>query len=975
MIKKSLSDKRNYRLIKLSNNLRALLVHDPEADASSASVAVRVGAFSDPKEFPGLAHFCEHMLFMGTQKYPASNDFSEYLNANNGYSNAFTDVHATVYKFESSNTSFLPALDRFSQFFVSPLFDQSTVEKELKAIESENQKNLQSDVWRSMQLVRSESKSDSINHIFATGNSKTLNPNDNISEPRDALIKFYEEYYHACRMNLVVDSPIELDQIETAVKEYFSGIKPGNGELINYCIPEKPAYDSSNLSRYYVYEGIADKDKLKIQWFLPNALKYYKEKPLNYLSSLFGHEGKNSLFSTLIEDGLATELVAGPYDVTNIFSVFYISIALTEKGLKSKDEIVERVLKFIKLIQHLPINKRFYEESKIVKQITFDYKNREKPIDYAEDLAYTLHEYDDENILTGPYLFENYNEELIGFYLNELNFKNMNIYLQTKKEEYLVEATLKEKWYGTRYYFKQVSEELKLKISNFDASKEQVCDHPTGYPPENPFLPRSLSLLKQNEVKIPTLISKTNDSEIWFKPDTTFNRPKAIIYCQIYLDKGILPFEEYEAISYTWNLVIESKLKEISYMASEANLNFGFHFNNEGLFLKVTGFSDSMKSALDQLITAFKAINLYSNIELIKTQLEKHSKEMGNFYLSNPYSQLFAYFEYLRVEPSATPSGKLGQLLKLIDEKGEVKQNKFSYFIENFLEASKFLWVVQGNMADTDAIDIHNICSKLFKSNPLLSNKTISYRVVNQLPQTSFAYILNATNPKETNSSIISSFAWRGPATIKERILIALVDSLIKEKFFDSLRTNQGLGYIVQCFVREQRKIPSLLFLVQSNSKGPEYIRQKISEFIEEKYKDIQNLEDTTLQTHVQSLINEKKKKDTSLEEETVRNFNEIKKRDYTFDIRELMIGELEKVTKDEVLATFESLFIKEVRRLDLMFVASNHKEENTMLIKESKAKEEGPVKRYFTDSIEDYKRINGLHPDYFAELEFNPRF
>ena len=28
------------------------------------------GCFQDPVELPGLAHFCEHMLFLGTEKYP-----------------------------------------------------------------------------------------------------------------------------------------------------------------------------------------------------------------------------------------------------------------------------------------------------------------------------------------------------------------------------------------------------------------------------------------------------------------------------------------------------------------------------------------------------------------------------------------------------------------------------------------------------------------------------------------------------------------------------------------------------------------------------------------------------------------------------------------------------------------------------------------------------------------------------------------
>lgn len=61
-------DDRSYRVVRLPNELEALLVHDPETDKASASLNVNVGSFSDPKELPGLAHATEHMLFMGTKK-------------------------------------------------------------------------------------------------------------------------------------------------------------------------------------------------------------------------------------------------------------------------------------------------------------------------------------------------------------------------------------------------------------------------------------------------------------------------------------------------------------------------------------------------------------------------------------------------------------------------------------------------------------------------------------------------------------------------------------------------------------------------------------------------------------------------------------------------------------------------------------------------------------------------------------------
>lgn len=55
-------------------------------------MSVRVGHFSDPWEVPGLAHFCEHMLFLGTEKYPDENSYNSFLSQHGGGSNAFTST-------------------------------------------------------------------------------------------------------------------------------------------------------------------------------------------------------------------------------------------------------------------------------------------------------------------------------------------------------------------------------------------------------------------------------------------------------------------------------------------------------------------------------------------------------------------------------------------------------------------------------------------------------------------------------------------------------------------------------------------------------------------------------------------------------------------------------------------------------------------------------------------------------------------
>ena len=67
-LEKPLLDKRQYRVIKLPNQLEALLIHDPETDKASAAMDVNIGSFADDEEMPGMAHAVEHLLFMGTKK-------------------------------------------------------------------------------------------------------------------------------------------------------------------------------------------------------------------------------------------------------------------------------------------------------------------------------------------------------------------------------------------------------------------------------------------------------------------------------------------------------------------------------------------------------------------------------------------------------------------------------------------------------------------------------------------------------------------------------------------------------------------------------------------------------------------------------------------------------------------------------------------------------------------------------------------
>ena len=231
-LEKSKSDNLDYGLKILPNGLTILFISDLKANFSSAAMGVNVGSLVDSLDVPGLAHFCEHLLSMGTEKYPSENDYQDYLSKNSGLSNAFTAPDRTVYYFQVSNEGFEGAIDRFAQFFISPTFNEGSVEREINAIDNEFSKNLNNDGWRFMQLKYNDSKKDSVFNKFSTGNKSTLT----LPNIRERLIEFYKKYYTSEIMYLCVYSKKPMDELVKLVEDLFCKVP----KIEKF---EKPKYD------------------------------------------------------------------------------------------------------------------------------------------------------------------------------------------------------------------------------------------------------------------------------------------------------------------------------------------------------------------------------------------------------------------------------------------------------------------------------------------------------------------------------------------------------------------------------------------------------------------------------------------------------------------------------------------------------------------------------------------------------------
>ena len=206
VVNKSPNDERDYAAVTLDNGLKVLMVSDPATEKSAAALSVGVGAFSDPMDFQGMAHYLEHMLFMGSESFPEPDGYMNFAAENGGSSNAYTSSEITNYMITIENTAFPEALHRLSEFFSAPILDPGYIQKEKNAVNAEWSMRRESEgrsIYRLQRALLGEHPA----NRFTIGNLETLADKSD-RELHPATIAFFEKYYSANLMSLVLISPL-----------------------------------------------------------------------------------------------------------------------------------------------------------------------------------------------------------------------------------------------------------------------------------------------------------------------------------------------------------------------------------------------------------------------------------------------------------------------------------------------------------------------------------------------------------------------------------------------------------------------------------------------------------------------------------------------------------------------------------------------------------------------------------------------
>lgn len=914
-------DDRNYRMIKLDNELVALLINDPATDKSAAALDVNVGSFNDPRDLPGLAHFCEHLLFLGTEKYPKENDYNSYLSKNSGYSNAFTSSLHTNYYFEIKNDALHGALDRFSQFFIKPLFSPSGKDREINAVDSENKKNLQSDTWRLYQLAKSTTSASHPFNGFSTGNKTTLGdiPIEKNMNVRDELIKFHRENYSSNIMCLSILSNESLDTLTNWTVEMFSNVE--NKSLPKPIYTCSPFQSDKYLNQLYKVKPIRQMRNLQLTFPIPSTAQYWEYLPTRYISHLLGHESKGSLLYNFKLKGWANDLSSGASEISPGFSEFNINIELTVEGLKKYDSVIEDVFRYIEMLKAEGPKEWIFEELHKESLNSFKFKQKSAVASTVsrfagqlQDLEYysipmknPILNIDQNTVARGTIpppdflslsISRKYDPSLINDLLSYLKPENMRIFLISNEifDELNPDKIQNEKWYNTEY----TSEAY----GKLDSLKKLGLDPNLTLPDRNEFIATNFDLAKTPETKFPKLVELDQYSKVWFKSNTSLSGPRSTITIKFNLPGSTSTPLNSLYLSLFVEL-LDDELNSLSYYASLAGLNYSFNIAREGISLQIYGYSDKQEILLKKLIETLDKFTSNDSAwdkkreQRFNILKEKLFRSLKNFGFSTPYQQVGPIISSLLNENSWLIDDEIS-CCDAVDYES-LKNYSINLFKICFIEV-----LAIGNFEKGDSINIYNAIKEnlptLSGSITLTGSQFTRGRSLN-LENNPVSHFIRANDDPENINSCIESFIQIGVISqSRERVINELVSQILHEPCFNRLRTLEQLGYVVFSGTRETRTTFGLRFLIQSEY-PTFYLLMRIDQFIAKMGRYLQNkMTNEDFQKHVEALINKKEQKMKNLREEENFTWNRIASGYYDFDRRGKDIDLLKNLTLEEVV-------------------------------------------------------------------------
>lgn len=813
----SFSEQKTLKL-RLDNGLEAYIVSDPRVDKSSIALVVKTGSWEDPEGHSGTAHFLEHVLFLGTKKYPGESDYSHFLSQHGGSFNAFTSNDFTGYMFTIDNDAFIEGVDRLSDFFVEPLFNPSGVARELNAIDQEYAKNVENDDIRQYYVIKALTDPTHPNYSFGMGNRSSL-----LNVSQDSLKNWYQQHYSANRMRLVVISPLPLEKLKELIVKEFSPVLNKNLPLFDYRVQMLP----NDVLGHMVYiEPVKQMRTLSLIWELPTEFADVKDsKPERLVSYVLGHEGKNSLLAELKREKLASEISVGADKIGGHNMFFYLEIGLTDFGVKHVDDVIQKCFEAIAGLREKGVPHYLFEESQQMALLNYQYQVRG---DSFERISREATWIANEDITTYPrqtFFVKKFDPKEVKTLLKFLTPQHCLFNLMAPASLTGVKTDLVEKWLGAHYKVEAIPAETLL------AWSQALPNSRIDLPELNPFIPMKMSLLnppikkeEQNPIMgipRPILLVDRDVAKIYFSQDLIYGVPK--ISWSFEIKTPLIRADSAESLV-LGDLYVKNLLENFNvhtYTALLAGLNLGISRTDNGILISIEGFNDKASLFFLKLIRGLK--NSLAKEQQFKVFKESLIRQYQNAALDKPLLQASDYFKSLLYKDFVTEQKKAIAIKKITFA-------RFEEFIASLFDRSFVEGLLYGNMTENEAKNLTDELFSILDTQAYPKGEQYKKTVVS-FPADQGPFFFEIKGKSQGNATILAIEA--DPFSFKERAAQQILMQGMKEPFFSTLRTKQQTGYIVVSKTEELDKHIFDTFAVQSNTHDGRDLLARFELFIE----------------------------------------------------------------------------------------------------------------------------------------------
>jgi len=656
----------------------------------------------------------------------------------------------------------------------------------------------------------------------------------------------------------------------------------------------------------------------------------YKVKPLHYMAWILGHEGKGSLVSFLRRKVWGLSLTAGNagdgFEYNSTYSMFPLTITLTKEGYDNVDKVVQAVFSFLDMMSAQGPSERIYKEIQKIEDLDFAFHEEKQPSENVENLCENMQFYPPERYLDGDDLMFQYDPTIIQDFTLALARDKVNIFLRSK-EIPVDKLDQTETWFGTPFSCSAIPSTWT------DPTMSKEFTDQFHLPEPNMFIAEDTSLCTPDPSftsKYPVKLLSDPLGELFYRADQTFLQPRAYIQ---YLLRSPTQLESLTN-SCLLDLMVMCLLQNIIedvYPADLAQLAYSLYSSETGLVIKVSGLSDKLPNLMEVIIKRLVSFKQDTSKDMFLAVLEQQRKNYYNHTIKAKRLVRDVRLELLQ-DVYYAPHDKHNMVRNLTLE-------QVTDFAEQFLSKVYIQGLVQGNMTVEQVKGVDNMLRSQLKCSPL-SAKSVTDIRCNGLPAGSWTVRLDSLDQGDANT-LVTNYYQSGPGTIREHAVMEAIVLLMEEPIFDTLRTQEQLGYAVSMTLRNTYGVFGLSVTVntQATKFTADHVDQRIENFFQEFLAD--HLTEEAVAEAVSSLIKLKLRADVTLEEEVGRNWQEIMSKEYVFNRNEREVAFLKEIGLEDVKSVLVPLL--STRKLSVQVVGSDNpdpaQETITMDTKETKLK------------------------------------